>query len=81
MRQIPPRVTSTRPTVAWCLELHDLVLSKCVANRQRDWDYARAALAAGIVGPDVLLSRVYDLPVAEDVRCDIDKQLRSIINM
>lgn len=49
MHQIPPRVGSERPAVAWCLEAHDLVLSKCAAGRDRDWDYATEALNAGIV--------------------------------
>jgi Nucleotidyltransferase of unknown function (DUF6036) len=35
MREIPPRVTSKRTAVAWCLEPHDLVLSKCAAGRAR----------------------------------------------
>lgn len=31
--EIPARVASDRAPVAWCLEPHDLVLSKCVAGR------------------------------------------------
>jgi hypothetical protein len=49
-REIPPRPGASRdaPIIAWCLEAHDLVLSKCVAGRDRDWDYASEALRAGI---------------------------------
>jgi hypothetical protein len=78
-REIQPRTASKRTTIAWCLEVHDLVLSKCVAGRQRDWDYAAEALKAEVVQGDVLLLRVPDLPVAQDVRDHIDKMLRSII--
>jgi len=79
MRKIPRRVTSKRAAVAWCLEAHDLVLSKCVAGRDRDWDYAAEALKAGIVQADVLLARLPGLSVAEEVREHIEKMLRGII--
>jgi hypothetical protein len=72
-------VASTRTAVAWCLEVHDLVLSKCAASRDRDWDYARAALKAGVVGADALLARVPDLPVDDTVRDHVDRMLRGVI--
>jgi hypothetical protein len=78
-REIPRRVASKRSPVAWCLEVHDLVLSKCVAGRERDWEYAAEALKAGLVDPDVLLSRVPDLSVAADLRAHVEKMLRGII--
>jgi hypothetical protein len=78
-RQVPPRVASTRTAVAWCLEPHDLVLSKCVRGDERDWAYAEEALRAKIVQPDVLLARVADLPVDEDLRDHIGRMLRSVI--
>lgn len=78
-REIPRRVSSARSPVAWCLEVHDLVLSKCVAGRERDWEYAAAALNAGLVDADVLLTRVPDLPVADDLRAHLEKTLRTII--
>ncbi len=49
--EIPSRVASTRTAIAWCLEAHDLVLSKCVRGEDRDWAYAAEALRAGIVHP------------------------------
>jgi len=42
-RDVPPRAGAERTIVAWCLEVHDLVLSKCAAGRERDWDYAGGA--------------------------------------
>jgi hypothetical protein len=78
-REIPRRVGSKRSPVAWCLEVHDLVLSKCVAGRVRDWDYASQALKSGLVEPDVLLSRVPDLPLAADLRAHLGETLRGII--
>jgi hypothetical protein len=62
-RDVPPRPGLEGTIVAWCLEVHDLVLSTCAAGRERDWDYAREALRAQIGDPEVLLARVPDLPL------------------
>jgi hypothetical protein len=65
---VPPRRGSDRAPVALCLEPHDLVLARCVAGRERDWEFARAALRAGLVVPDELLSRTESLPIGERER-------------
>jgi hypothetical protein len=75
---IPPRVASDRQPVAWCLEVHDLVLSKCAAGRSRDWAYAAAALRAGIVQLDVLLDRIPTLPIPDLGREHIETQLKAL---
>jgi hypothetical protein len=66
--EVAARVGSERRPVAWCLEAHDLVLSKCAAGRERDWAYAKAALGAEIVRLDVLLERAPDLPIPKQGR-------------
>jgi hypothetical protein len=76
---VPARVSSDRAPVAWCLEVHDLVLSKCAAGRSRDWDYAGEALAAGIVQGEVLLERVADLPLGDIGRAHVESTLRASI--
>jgi hypothetical protein len=76
---VPPRLSSDRTPVAWCLDVADLVLSKCAAGRPRDWDYTREALAAGVVDGDVLLERVSDLPLNETSRKHVESILRTII--
>lgn len=60
--EIPPRVGQKAATIALCLEPHDLVLAKCVAGRERDWEFAGAAIEAGLVQVDELLRRIPDLP-------------------
>lgn len=64
---VPPRAASDVEAVALCLEPHDLVLAKLAANRPRDWDFARDAIAAGLLDPVVLRARVHDLPVAPEL--------------
>jgi hypothetical protein len=61
--EVPPRVASRVRAVAFCLEPHDLVLSKLAANRDRDWDFAKEAVAAGLVDEEELHER------ADDLRC------------
>jgi hypothetical protein len=60
--EVPPRVGQTIGAVALCLEPHDLVLAKCVAGRDRDWEFAADALAGELVRLEDLLSRLEDLP-------------------
>ena len=76
MREVPRRVASSVAALAFCLEPHDLVLSKLAAHRERDWAFARDALDAGPVRTDTLLARVDDLPVGEDVRNGIARWLQ-----
>ena len=61
--EIPPRVRQQAGVVALCLEPSDLVLAKCAAGRDRDWEFARDALQAGLVDLDELIGRIDDLPV------------------
>ena len=61
--EVEPRVASGRRPIALCLEPHDLVLAKCAAGRERDWDYARTVVEAGLVDVTVLKDRVGGLPV------------------
>ena len=76
---IPARRASERAPVAWCLEAHDLILSKCVAGRERDWEFAAQALKAGLVQPDVLMARIADLPVDDEARQHVHRMLQGII--
>ena len=48
----------TRGVVAWCLEPHDLWLSKAIAGRPKDIEFCRALLRRGLVKPAVLRKRL-----------------------
>jgi hypothetical protein len=54
---------NTRGATGWCLEPHDLVLSKYVAGRDKDRRFARAALAAGLIHEQTLLERLESMPL------------------
>ena len=77
---IPPRPASGRRPVALCLEPHDLVLAKCAAGRERDWEFAREALLAGLVQADELLARVDQMPLDQPRRAQIRAMLNGIVN-
>jgi hypothetical protein len=49
---------------AWCLEPHDLVISKLIAGRPKDFEFAGALIDAGLVSVATLLERAHavDLP-------------------
>lgn len=54
-----------RGSVAWCLDPHDLVVSKLVAGREKDHDFATALVRAGLVEMQVLRERAGTLSVLE----------------
>jgi hypothetical protein len=77
--EIPPRVGQARGVIALCLDVHDLVLAKCVAGRDRDWEFAGDALAADLVQIEELLRRIKDLPVSASDRTHVRKMLKGIV--
>lgn len=75
---VAPRVTSRHQPVAWCIEVHDLVLAKLARGSERDWAYARTALRAGLIDPDELLARVPSMPLEPSHRELIANQLKAL---
>jgi Nucleotidyltransferase of unknown function (DUF6036) len=75
--EVPPRVGQEEGAVALCLEVHDLVLAKCGASRERDWDFARTAIEEGLVKVDELFRRIPDLPEAAN-QSHVRKMLEGI---
>jgi len=78
---VPARLLSDRQPVAWCLEIHDLVLAKVAARRERDWDFAREALKAGLVNGGELLKRAEDLPLDPPTLDYVIGILRTIVDV
>jgi hypothetical protein len=63
-RLVPIRNANTRQATGWCLEAHDLVLSKYVARREKDIRYVRDAIAHRLVDANVLCERAHGLPLS-----------------
>jgi len=67
---------ATNGVAAWCLEAHDLWLSKAAAMRPKDIEFCDALLERRIVEPDTLRARLADLPgVADEVRDRIAERI------
>lgn len=64
-RAIPVRVAEY---TGWCMEPHDLVLSKLGAGRDKDLEFARDAAALGLVRRDELLARLNSVTCTDDHR-------------
>lgn len=78
---IPPRPRSYRRPVAFCLERHDLVLSKLVAGRDRDINYAHQARTHGLLDLHIMRERVSELPVEAKQRNRVAALVESLADV
>jgi hypothetical protein len=76
---VDPRPGSDCGSVAYCLEAHDLVLAKCAAGRERDWEFALSALRAGLVNGDELLVRIDAMPLDEARRTQVRSMVTGLL--
>jgi hypothetical protein len=67
---LPGTLPSDPPVTAWCLEIHDLVLSKLAAGRPRDYDYAREAVRNRLAKPETLRDLAQLMPARDRERLD-----------
>jgi len=63
VRLVPVRNANTRGATGWCLEIHDLILSKYAAGREKDYAFIAAAIRNGLVNRDELERRLPTMPV------------------
>ena len=57
-RLVPVCNENTRGATGWCLEIHDLAVSKLVAGRDKDGDYVAALLRHGLVRCETIRERL-----------------------
>jgi hypothetical protein len=60
-RLVPVRNDNTGGATGWCLEVHDLAVSKLVAGRERDIEFVRVLLDERMVDPRMLADRARTL--------------------
>lgn len=65
-RLIPVCNDNTRGATGLCLEIHDLLLAKYVAGRDKDRRYIQSALSYRLAEPSVLRERLPRLPLDAD---------------
>ncbi len=57
-RLVPICNENTNGATGWCLDPHDLAISKLVAGREKDIEYVQALLQHGFVQPAILRERL-----------------------
>jgi len=70
-RLIAVNTPATRGATGWCVEVHDLVISKYVAGREKDASFVATVMVHGLVDPAVLLNRLEVTPISQDRRDEI----------
>jgi hypothetical protein len=62
-RLVPVRGPGTNGKIGWALEIHDLLIAKYVASREKDRIFARAALRHRLANPGELKRRLSTMPL------------------
>jgi hypothetical protein len=82
-RAIPVRNENTRNATGWCVEAHDLAVSKLVAFRDKDRDFVRVLLLERLIKPRELLLRLRQLPdhpqVTEQLMESIEAWIKGVL--
>ncbi|AKU91453.1 DUF6036 family nucleotidyltransferase [Vulgatibacter incomptus] len=66
----------TRGATGWALEIHDLLLAKYAAGREKDRAFAREAIRHGMVREETLLARLESLAVPSARLTEIGATIR-----
>ena len=70
-RLVPLSNENTLGATGWCLEVHDLLISKLVAGRDKDLTYAREAATHGMGDATILKERL--------TRTELSPKLRAVV--
>jgi len=65
-RLVPVHNENTGGATGWCLEIHDLAISKLAAGRERDLDFLQVLVREGMVDLNVLRDRLGTLVLPND---------------
>ncbi len=77
-RLVPVYNDNTRGATGWCLEIHDLVISKLAAGREKDLEFAREAARHQLVWEDILRERLAATHLPEELRTITEKRVTGI---
>lgn len=77
-RLIAIKTPATRGATGWCLEPHDLALSKLVAGREKDLRFVAAMAAHGMLQRDVLDARARTLAIDPGLREAVEARIHRL---
>lgn len=63
-RLVPIRNENTRGATGWCLEVHDLAVSKLIAGREKDLAFVAALVRHGLARAATVQERLAETPLA-----------------
>lgn len=74
-RLVPVRGPGTRGATGWCLEVHDLMVSKLVAGRAKDLEFISQALQHQLIELDLVKERLEKTALSTELRAVADGRL------
>ncbi|MBI4904595.1 MAG: hypothetical protein HY820_13220 [Acidobacteria bacterium] len=77
-RLIPIDNENTRHIRGWCLEVHDLAISKHVAGREKDLHFNAALVRHGMVQRGMLLHRLAATTIAPELRAIVTTRIEAM---
>ena len=79
-RLVPLYNDNTRGATGWCLEIHDIVLSKLVAGREKDLDYAQEAARHRLLDKKTLNDRLATTELIPERRQLVASRITGLFN-
>jgi Nucleotidyltransferase of unknown function (DUF6036) len=78
-RLVALRNQNTLGATGWCLEIHDLLVSKLVAGREKDFEFAAVALREKLATPEILWDRLAETEIADPrLRTAVESRVRTV---
>lgn len=77
-RLVPVESENTRGAIGWCLEVHDLAVSKLVAGREKDVAFVAGLLRHRMADASVIWQRLADTTLATERRTLCEARLKRI---
>jgi hypothetical protein len=77
-RLVPFKTKNTGGVTGWCVEIHDLAISKLAAGREKDLAYIRALLKHKLVKRTILEERLADTAIHPHHREELLETLRKL---
>jgi len=78
-RLVPFRTKNTGGVTGWCVEIHDLTISKLAAGRDKDLTYIRALLKHKLVKRAILEQRLADTEIPPKHRAELLETLHGLM--
>ncbi len=77
-RLIPVRNQNTGGGTGFCLEVHDLAISKLIAGREKDFAFVAGLLRHGLANVHALQQRLGDTPLDPERRSQCEARLKRL---